>query len=470
MPFSCAKAVCATFCGSIAGALIPIFGPDFPSKCTSPDAPDHGRMAINPTIVAESAREAEMFRRMYANANSVAANSHLPSQQQQQQQQQLLHQPPQMHLGNGGPHYSLGGPPLPSPTSIPSPRLARRVLKMQQRYGSPRDFERERLGFDGRMRFKRGPDSPYGTDSEPESHTDPEKLSLHLQLNHSSMPYSPLSPPRSSGSGAKWTVLNHPHPHPHPQNHPHSQSHRPAPHTIAQHSHSVSAPTSTYRESEFAYPTGIPGGPGPNPLLSAVPRFGHNNQRLKPHQPPPHPLHSQRLPPIPLLIPNATTWHTTNNTPPVLSNISIPQSHHNINSKRRAADVLEETADAPYDEYDSDKSSPTTTVTTNTSLSRASACREDEDPEMMMRTGPSSTTTGGDKYAATLLMNLSVRDHKDSRGGGAGVRDQENHQQYPAQDSASRVPRGCGPESMSMSPVSGTADGHRSKRRRATSM
>ncbi|PSR92158.1 transcription regulator HTH, apses-type DNA-binding domain-containing protein, partial [Coniella lustricola] len=62
MPFSCAKAVCATFCASIAGALIPIFGPDFPSMCISPDAPEHGRMTIAPSIIADAAHEAELFR------------------------------------------------------------------------------------------------------------------------------------------------------------------------------------------------------------------------------------------------------------------------------------------------------------------------------------------------------------------------------------------------------------------------
>lgn len=465
MPFSCAKAVCATFCGSIASALIPIFGPDFPSQCISADSPDHGRMAINPTIVAESAREAELFRRMYANTNSVAVNSHLPSQQ--------LQQPPQLHLGNGGHHYSLAGPPLPSPTSIPSPHLGRRALTVQQRYGPPQELERERLGLDERMRFKRCPGSPYGPDPEPEVHRGPGTLSLHHQLGRGGVPYSPLSPPQSSGNGANGTMENHPLPHSQPRGHSHYQPHYSAPRPSHQHSHSVSAPTSTYnpctyRKSEFPYPTSILGGQGPNPLLSAIPRFGRNSQHLEPHEKKTHPFHGQRLPPIP----TTTSWHI-NDAPPDLSNTPIPPGH-NLNSKRRAADVLGDAADAPYDEYDSDKSSPTTTVTTNTSVSRASACREDEvDPEVP---AGSSSTTGGDKFAASLLMNLSVRDHKDVPGGGARVavgEDREKRQQRSARDGAagaSRVPRGCGAESMSMSPVSGTADGHRSKRRRATSM
>lgn len=63
MPYSCAKAVCSTFCYKIAGALIPIFGPSFPSLCTRPDSPDYGRMIIDPALVREAAREAEANRR-----------------------------------------------------------------------------------------------------------------------------------------------------------------------------------------------------------------------------------------------------------------------------------------------------------------------------------------------------------------------------------------------------------------------
>lgn len=59
MPYVCAKAVCATFCHKIAGALIPIFGPSFPSLCTPPDSPSYGRMSIDPSIIADATREAE---------------------------------------------------------------------------------------------------------------------------------------------------------------------------------------------------------------------------------------------------------------------------------------------------------------------------------------------------------------------------------------------------------------------------
>lgn len=62
MPYSCAKAVCATFCYHIAGALIPIFGPDFPSECLPPDSQNFGRMVIESVLVAEATRDMEVMR------------------------------------------------------------------------------------------------------------------------------------------------------------------------------------------------------------------------------------------------------------------------------------------------------------------------------------------------------------------------------------------------------------------------
>ncbi|KAL3421074.1 APSES transcription factor Xbp1 [Phlyctema vagabunda] len=70
MPYSCAQAVCATFCSHIAGALIPIFGPDFPSQCVPPEAPEHGRMIIDPSIISAAAEQAEQYRRHYSNQSS----------------------------------------------------------------------------------------------------------------------------------------------------------------------------------------------------------------------------------------------------------------------------------------------------------------------------------------------------------------------------------------------------------------
>jgi hypothetical protein len=391
MPFACAKAVCATFCSPIAGALIPIFGPDFPSQCISPGAPDYGRMAIDPAVVTESAREAEMFRRMLVNANAVASNNHLPH-----------HHSQQIH------HYSHG-PALPSPTSIPSPRLARRGVHQP---GSPYDYDRERVDFGGRMRLKSGLDgAPYGVvvDSDQEMHSGPDTPPLHQAL-HRSLPYSPMSPPRSSG----WAVANH--------------AARP-------HSSSTSSGTH-YHQHGFREELPYPG--GPNPLLSAIPRFGHH-ARLDHYQT------AHRLAPI-------------------------SQAPAAWNAPKRPAPEVD---DANY-EYDgqSGGGSPAATITTiTTTTSRASAGRHPGDGG---GGGPApaaaAETSGAEKNAALLLMNLSVRDIREvwGQGDGEGRRADESHGRCP--------PRGCGPESVSMSPVSAaaaaavTTEGHRSKRRRATSM
>jgi hypothetical protein len=62
MPYSAARAVCATFCSTIAGALIPLFGPSFPSLCVPQEAPEYTRMIIDPAIVAQATAEAEAYR------------------------------------------------------------------------------------------------------------------------------------------------------------------------------------------------------------------------------------------------------------------------------------------------------------------------------------------------------------------------------------------------------------------------
>ena len=71
MPYYCAREVCATFCHHIAGALIPIFGPDFPSSCIPRDDPRFGRMVIDPATTEAAARQAEQFRQMSSPYSAV---------------------------------------------------------------------------------------------------------------------------------------------------------------------------------------------------------------------------------------------------------------------------------------------------------------------------------------------------------------------------------------------------------------
>lgn len=71
MPYSCALAICLTFCDPISGGLIPLFGPDFPRRCVPSNSPLYGRMVIDPSIIATSTQEAQRFRAHYS--------SHAPS-------------------------------------------------------------------------------------------------------------------------------------------------------------------------------------------------------------------------------------------------------------------------------------------------------------------------------------------------------------------------------------------------------
>ncbi|CAG8971258.1 hypothetical protein HYALB_00001424 [Hymenoscyphus albidus] len=81
MPFGCALAVCATFCADIAGALIPIFGPDFPSQCVPPEAPEWKRMTIDPAIVVQATEEAERYRMHYSMQSPKSSRSSYSPQQ-----------------------------------------------------------------------------------------------------------------------------------------------------------------------------------------------------------------------------------------------------------------------------------------------------------------------------------------------------------------------------------------------------
>ncbi|KAK4462265.1 hypothetical protein QBC42DRAFT_201724 [Cladorrhinum samala] len=117
MPYDCAKAVCATFCYQIAGALIPLFGPDFPSKCVPEGAPGFRRMVIDPAVVAQAKREAAQLCQF--------------------------------------PRSSSGPLPSPTPSRHISPRPPQRSMRSNDSYNHRRaEYERQMLL------------SPYGPDSD----------------------------------------------------------------------------------------------------------------------------------------------------------------------------------------------------------------------------------------------------------------------------------------------------------------
>lgn len=119
MPYQCARAVCATFCHHIAGALIPIFGPDFPSICIPPGAPDHARMIIDPATISQSTREADYHRRVYS--SMIPATGTMS--------------PPRHHRHVLRPGYEDGG------AFQPCPRVRRPFLTRDHPYGIDTDGE-----------------------------------------------------------------------------------------------------------------------------------------------------------------------------------------------------------------------------------------------------------------------------------------------------------------------------------------
>ncbi|KAI1209884.1 uncharacterized protein F4807DRAFT_460177 [Annulohypoxylon truncatum] len=154
MPYSCAKAVCATFCHNIAGALIPIFGPDFPSLCTPSEAPEYSRMIIDHAIVVQATREAEHFRRLYTNSITSSAS--------------------------GGGRVS--------------PIRDRRPL-FRSPYDDPRQSHHHYRRHPIRKPFAvpTGCDSPYATDTDSDmSPIGPERGSM---VHRDRFPFSPMAPP-----------------------------------------------------------------------------------------------------------------------------------------------------------------------------------------------------------------------------------------------------------------------------------
>lgn len=62
MPYSCARAICLTFCYPIRWALTPIFGPSFIKECLRPDHPSYCRFKINSEVVRCAQLESQGLR------------------------------------------------------------------------------------------------------------------------------------------------------------------------------------------------------------------------------------------------------------------------------------------------------------------------------------------------------------------------------------------------------------------------
>lgn len=116
IPFSCARALCATFCWDIRWALTPVFGPKFATECFPPHHPGYGRFKIDNSIV----QRAELLAQEWKLQASRGATPATPAQQTY-----------------GTPYIPQYQPPTSAPT--PNPGHAKRPERERSyfKHGSP---------------------------------------------------------------------------------------------------------------------------------------------------------------------------------------------------------------------------------------------------------------------------------------------------------------------------------------------
>ncbi|KAI0022530.1 hypothetical protein F4780DRAFT_179047 [Xylariomycetidae sp. FL0641] len=351
MPYHCAKAVCATFCHNIAGALIPIFGPDFPSQCTPAEAPEYSRMIIDPAIVMRSTREAEHFRRIYTNMLTSTTNGSIhigasigSRQEQDRERDHRLPRNPYDH------HNTTGG-------------------RYHHHHHHHHQHPRQRLRRPLVSAPGVGCNSPYATETDGEispAATMSDRGSLgrgnQQRFMYSPAPTAPLSRP-SSG----WTPANAASAH----HHAHSHSH----------SHSSSHPHSQYENA------------GPSPWLSAIPRF-----TTTAHLPPPYPSShahahssSQSVPYPP------SPWRAKRPA----EHLDEPAYGHEHSRNRAHGHARSQATPAVP------STAPSTALSSPLSGDRE---REGDRTRQKQHQRSAEGGLGADKKAALLLMNLSVRD------------------------------------------------------------
>ncbi|KAK3997392.1 hypothetical protein QBC44DRAFT_94151 [Cladorrhinum sp. PSN332] len=182
MPYGCAKAVCATFCYEIAGALIPLFGPDFPSLCVPDNTPGFRHMVIDQAIIAQAKREAARICQF--------------------------------------PRPCSGLLPSPTPSRTLSPRPSQRSLRL-----APEPYEYRRQEYERQMLL-----SPYGPDSDLDYRSPPPSELYGRKMFDSMPPMRRSVMGDGGGSGSRgppptslarpqlqsprgWTAVNNHQPH-----------------------------------------------------------------------------------------------------------------------------------------------------------------------------------------------------------------------------------------------------------------
>lgn len=75
VPFSCARALCATFCWEIRWVLTPLFGPSFVTECLPPDHQNYRRWKIDSNIVRRAELQAEDWRAQASRSATPASQA-----------------------------------------------------------------------------------------------------------------------------------------------------------------------------------------------------------------------------------------------------------------------------------------------------------------------------------------------------------------------------------------------------------
>ncbi|ESZ99092.1 hypothetical protein SBOR_0502 [Sclerotinia borealis F-4128] len=195
MPYSCALAVCTTFCSHIAPALIPIFGPSFPSLCVNPDAPEHGRMIIDPNIIHAATAEAESYRLQYTSFTPKSSTSVTPRDSASPQQQSS--------------NYLVRTNTMTPPTSSSS-HLERR-LRLKRTYGGETPYAESSTDHDAASETSSGDAGYFCSPVTPTSGLAVANWGVHTRSHLPNGPSHSLS-----------AAMNHHHRHHHQNVNSHS--------------------------------------------------------------------------------------------------------------------------------------------------------------------------------------------------------------------------------------------------------
>ncbi|OBT66160.1 hypothetical protein VE03_05076 [Pseudogymnoascus sp. 23342-1-I1] len=244
MPYPCAMALCATFCANIAGALIPIFGPDFPSQCTPNESPLCGRMVIDPSVIIHGTKEAIAFR----SAAILCPTSNPTSSTSQ------------------------------NPTPSPSQRTVRTIDSVSPR-SIPNELPISHEQATKRLKPKRrGPLRGDSTDTESETSMPYQKFD-RAQFSGPPTPmttYTPLpSSPASGYTSSGWTTANA---HPQMRFAQQNKSAFSSNAKVASREHEIHRQAPSWRPQALQHPPTPPYPATPNqspvasPWLSAIPR------------------------------------------------------------------------------------------------------------------------------------------------------------------------------------------------------